>query len=192
MRAITALATLTFVLLGAPATAAGAAAGGGGCHETTEGTGPVVELREWCFSPTVVRVEPGTTVTFVNRDPMDHDLAGVGWAWGTLTPGSEVAQRFDESGTYAYMCYLHPGMSGAVVVGDGIGSGPVVQITTTSTTASPPTTTVDTIAAGATSDTGDGADDGGALAVVAGAGGLLAGVGGSRLVARRRAFSRLR
>ena len=165
-----------------PGAAAAAGRGGGGCHEATEGTGPVVELLNVCFTPTVLRVEPGTTVTFVNRDPMPHDLAGIGWGWGALAPGEEATQRFEASGTYAYSCYLHIGMSGVVVVGDGVGTGPVVSVTTT--TAAPPTTTVDTVAAGATGEADS--DDTTPLAIATAIGGIAVGAVATRVVTRRR------
>ena len=30
--------------------------------------------------------------------------------------------RFDEDGVYPYSCLIHPGMVGAIVVGDGVGT----------------------------------------------------------------------
>lgn len=104
----------------------GSAAGGGGCRQAraSEGTGDTVELRMNCFTPTVLRVEPGTTVTFVNRDPIDHDLSGTNLGgFDQLSTGDAVQHRFDRPGTYPYMCYLHPGMTGVVIVGDGRGGG---------------------------------------------------------------------
>jgi hypothetical protein len=37
--------------------------------------------------------------------------------------GKSVTFRFDEEGVYPFFCCLHPGMAGAVVVGDGAGTG---------------------------------------------------------------------
>jgi hypothetical protein len=55
---------------------------------------------------------------------MEHHIAGVAGMWGTdfgrnLAPESRVSFRFDEPGTYPYSCYIHLGMSGVIVVGDG-------------------------------------------------------------------------
>lgn len=99
---------------------------GGGCFHTTptDGTGSTVEIADFCFGPTVVHVEPGAEITWVNRDPAAHQVIGVGGAWGSfreLAPGSRVAFRFDGNGVYLYSCMIHPGMVGAVVVGDGSG-----------------------------------------------------------------------
>ena len=110
---------------------AGPADAGGGCHqpEATSGTGDRVELRGGCFSPSILRVEPGTTVTFVNADPYQHALSGVNLGgYDDLAPGASVQHRFEEPGTYPYMCHLHPGMSGVAVVGDGKGGGRTVAL----------------------------------------------------------------
>jgi len=35
-----------------------------------------------------------------------------------LQPGASISYTFDEAGVHPYACALHPGMSGAIVVGD--------------------------------------------------------------------------
>jgi plastocyanin len=119
-----ALVALLAVLAATVLTAAPAAAGGGGCHRpATEGRGTTWALDELCFSPTVLRVEPGSEVTVVNRDSLDHPLARPGgqWAWDGAV-GDQTGVRFERSGVYPFFCYAHPGMVGVVVVGDGRGS----------------------------------------------------------------------
>src|SRR5687768_5418921 len=93
---------------------------GGGCHGAqTEGTGTTVEMTGMCFTPTVLHVDPGTEVEWINRDPLAHVVIGVGWGdWQELGNGDAVTHRFDEAGTFPYTCNLHPGMNGVVVVGD--------------------------------------------------------------------------
>lgn len=109
------LAMSTLVLTASPSAA------GGGCHGAqTEGSGTTVEMTGMCFSPTVLHVEPGTDVEFMNRDPLAHVVVGVGWGdWKELGTGDAVTHRFDEAGSFPYTCNLHPGMNGVIVVGDG-------------------------------------------------------------------------
>ena len=100
----------------------------GGCHgssEATAGRGAgtvVVDIDECGYSPAILYVEPGTEVSWTNMDPMPHTVTGMGATLGGLTniePGDETeAYRFKDVGVYPYYCYLHPGMAGAVVVGD--------------------------------------------------------------------------
>lgn len=154
-----------------------AAAGGGGCHRdtawSTQADGNVVELGKNCMNPSVLRAEPGP-IRFVNVDPIAHNVFGEGWGTSSLAPGEEFSYLF-EPGTYAFACSLHPSMVGAVVVGDGVGSGPVVEL-------------ADASPAAASSDTGPGVSDRLGVGLAAGA---LAGATGAAatlygLAARRR------
>ena len=106
----------------------GIAVAGGGCmHSTgpTTGRGDTVEMLDYCFTSTVLYVERGTDVTWTNRDDTGHDIVGVGGTWGnpdlTLNNGDTASYRFDEDGVFPYACWIHPGMIGAIVVGDGVG-----------------------------------------------------------------------
>ena len=77
-RRLTVLVPLLAVLA-ATVLAAAPASGGGGCHRpATEGSGDTLALTELCFSPTVLRVAPGSEVTVVNRDTIDHPLSRPG------------------------------------------------------------------------------------------------------------------
>lgn len=133
IRIVFCFAVLTF------ATALGsspkAAMAGGGCRglPSTESSGDGVEMTHGtCFTPTVLHVEPGTTVTWTNTTTETHDVAGATLEWGNyneLKNGDSTQFRFDAPGTYPYYCFLHPGMTGAIVVGDGRRSAdsPAVQ-----------------------------------------------------------------
>jgi len=118
-------------VLAATVLAAAPASAGGGCHApATEGRGRTVALTDLCFTPTVLRVQPGSTVTFVNRDTMAHPLSRPGGEWGwDGGVGDRATVRLDQAGTYPFFCHVHPGMVGVVVVGDGRGTGAqVVQV----------------------------------------------------------------
>ncbi len=124
-RRLTVLVPLIAVLAATVLAAAPASAGGGGCHRpATEGRGDTLALTELCFSPTVLRVAPGSEVTVVNRDTITHPLSRPGgeWAWDGLI-GDRTTVRLEQAGTYPFFCYAHPGMVGVVVVGDGRGTG---------------------------------------------------------------------
>jgi plastocyanin len=112
-------------ILAATVLAAAPAAAGGGCHApATEARGTTVALTDLCFTPTVLRVAPGTEVTFVNRDTITHPLSRPGgdWYWDGAG-GTRSTVRLDQAGTYPFFCHAHPGMVGVVVVGDGQGLG---------------------------------------------------------------------
>jgi plastocyanin len=117
--------TVGLLLLGLGAVeAAPAAAGGGGCHRDmaygpTEGRGETISLEEFCMTPSILRVEPGSVVTFVNHDEVSHNLYGSGMFVHDLVPEARVAFRFDDEGTFPFACTFHPGMVGAIAVGGG-------------------------------------------------------------------------
>jgi plastocyanin len=134
-----ALATLsTLVVMGGGAMTSVANAGGS-CHSPeTDGkaaTSAQVVIKDLCFGPTVLRVRPGATVTWVNRDDFAHVVVGHGYQWGSqgeLYSGKRLSVSFKEPGIYPYSCYLHPGMNGVVLVG---GSGAPDQVGSASTVA---------------------------------------------------------
>jgi plastocyanin len=104
---------------------AGAALAGGGCHSgATKGTDPHIEIVDACFTATITSVAPGTEVSFVNKDPFVHNVTANGWGhFDDLQPGDSFTVSFADEGIYPFACTYHPGMSGAIVVGDGNGPG---------------------------------------------------------------------
>ncbi len=121
---------LAAIVLASPLVApAAAAGGGGGCHGayTPDAAGVSVALSMACFDPLVVRVKQGQTVIWTNKDDMPHNVYGAGFAWGQsgddLSKGESVSFEFSKPGTFPYACLVHPGMVGAVVVGDGLRAG---------------------------------------------------------------------
>jgi len=121
-----------------PATAS--ASGGGGCGQpVTEDRGTRVEIKDYCFGPTILRVPTGEVVTFENLDPWAHSVLGANGTWGDydgFRGGKDRTYRFTEPGVYPYVCTYHIGMVGVVVVGSGAGGaietttgdGPVVTV----------------------------------------------------------------
>jgi plastocyanin len=124
MKARLALATLGTALL-LVVVPAGPALAGGGCHSgVTSGSGDTVEIVDACFTPTILHIQPGDSVRWVNTDPFVHNVTANLWGhFDDLEPGAGFSATFDAPGVYPYACTYHPGMSGAIVVGDGTGAG---------------------------------------------------------------------
>lgn len=68
------------------------------------------------YRPPVVTINAGDSVTWRNDDAVPHDAAGNGWSTSLLTTGGSDAVTFRRAGRYAYLCTIHPGMRGTVVV----------------------------------------------------------------------------
>jgi plastocyanin len=84
-----------------------------------------VSMSARAFQPAVVRVAPGTTVRWVNRDRSTHtttgDIVTIApsdgyWASGRLGAGGSFAKSFGEPGSWSYHCDVHPWMRGTVQV----------------------------------------------------------------------------
>lgn len=120
-RAVTLVALSGLMLAITPAGPA-RASGGGGCGEPiTDEAGAEVEIKRFCFSPTVLYTQPGAAVTFTNKDRVPHNVGGANLAWGSfeqLRWKKSVSYEFSDAGVYSYVCSMHPGMVGTVVVGD--------------------------------------------------------------------------
>jgi plastocyanin len=77
-----------------------------------------VEIKDFSFSSDTLRIEPGTSVRWVNRDQVGHTSTADGGEWESplLGPGESFVQRFAEEGSYPYYCTPHPFMRGVVIV----------------------------------------------------------------------------
>ena len=82
--------------------------------------GPIVAVRDYQFEPSSLTVEPGAMVTWVWEGSATHDVAGQGFESPDQSSGT-FRHTFEQPGTYAYQCTIHPGMEGSIVVG---GDGP--------------------------------------------------------------------
>lgn len=109
------------------------ASGGGGCgRPITRAAGSEVVIEGFCFQPTVLQVRPGGTITFRNADFAEHTVTGANGAWGSYRTlsgisgahpdGESATYRFARVGVFPFFCALHPGMTGAVVVGRPFGT----------------------------------------------------------------------
>jgi plastocyanin len=120
LASILASLTLLHLVVVVPATVSA----GGGCHGPVPPPGDdqasVVKIDGCMFYPTIARVPVGTSVRFVNSGEVPHNVTGVGGTWRSqdLASGAEYRHTFAARGVYPFACTLHPGMNGAVVVGD--------------------------------------------------------------------------
>jgi len=85
--------------------------GGGG------GTVRTITITDFSFSPSPVTVEPGTQVRWQNNGPSPHTTTAAGlWDSGAVPVNGTFTRTFSATGTFNYVCTLHPGMAGQIVV----------------------------------------------------------------------------
>lgn len=77
-----------------------------------------IDISNFSFGGDEMRVPVGTTVRWVNRDPVGHTVTPDDGDWGSplIGPGEVFEHTFSEPGRYPYHCIPHPYMKSSVVV----------------------------------------------------------------------------
>ncbi len=77
-----------------------------------------VSIDNFAFTPAVLTVKPGATVTFENHDDIPHLVVAADGKYRSkaLDTNDKFSFTFDKPGEYAYFCGLHPKMKGKIVV----------------------------------------------------------------------------
>ncbi len=80
-----------------------------------------VTVQSYAFSPAVIKVKVGTSVTWTNKDAAQHTVTAD--KASSDAPSSKLFGQnesytftFKKAGTYAYHCTPHSGMHGTVIV----------------------------------------------------------------------------
>jgi plastocyanin len=74
-------------------------------------------IQQMQFMPAELVVNAGDTVTWINKDILDHNVTeetGQEWSSGTLSAGKSWTKVVTNSAHY--LCTLHPVMKGSLVV----------------------------------------------------------------------------
>lgn len=134
-----ALLTTTPVLATYSPAAVVVPSGGGSSGGSSGGGGSSSSLTPTCGNPCVIVIQnsqfgsgnqlqngngyvvikAGTTVTWENRDNTQHTTTSTAsppiWDSGILNPGQDFSHTFNQTGTFNYICNVHP-MAGTIVV----------------------------------------------------------------------------
>jgi LPXTG-motif cell wall-anchored protein len=101
-----------------------------------------VTIQDFAFSPATITVDAGDTVSWSNRDGVQHSATADDGSFdtGLLRRGQSGSHTFTEAGTFAYHCTPHPNMTATVVVraasttSSGTSGDPAATTPTTTTT----------------------------------------------------------
>lgn len=116
---------IALAAIAAIAAAAGAAraeiytSGPAAATPASSATPAQVQLINYAFRPSVVTIDPGTTVNWLNSDTgVFHNVTAAKGAFNSqnLGFGMVFSFTFTKPGTYDYYCGVHPYMKGTVVV----------------------------------------------------------------------------
>ena len=80
-----------------------------------------VSIASMAFNPPSLTVKKGSIVRWVNNDVVAHTVmftrqSGITCGTGIMSSAQSCSVKFDDLGTYAYTCSIHPGMQGTVIV----------------------------------------------------------------------------
>jgi plastocyanin len=84
-----------------------------------------VSIDNFTFNPQKLTVKAGTTVTWTNKDDIPHGIAATGNAFArssAMDTDNSYSFTFTTPGSYQYFCYIHPHMTGTIVVEAATGS----------------------------------------------------------------------
>ncbi len=90
-----------------------------------QGPAGAISIDNFTFTPQTLRVKAGTTVTWTNKDDIPHGIASANNAFArskALDTDDNYSFTFTTPGTYQYFCYVHPHMTGTIVVEAATGS----------------------------------------------------------------------
>lgn len=78
-----------------------------------------IEIKHFAFAPEALTVSAGTRVVWTNRDDEPHIVVSAGNRFASskaMDTDESYATVFDQPGTYAYFCSIHPHMVGTIIV----------------------------------------------------------------------------
>jgi len=77
-----------------------------------------VTIDNFTFRPQTLTVAVGTTVTWTNKDDIPHTVTSDNGVFKSKARDTDekFSYTFDQAGTYAYHCSIHPKMTGEVEV----------------------------------------------------------------------------
>ncbi len=105
-----------------------------------------ISIQNFAFTPLVITVQTGDTITWVNNDQALHTVVSSDTGpldSGDLSNGQSYSYTFTTAGTYDYICSIHPFMlHGQIVVVQGLAVTPPVVIPPPTVSPSLPTNSV--------------------------------------------------
>ena len=97
----------------------------GWARSTPQASAGAISIDNFTFTPQTLTVKAGTTVTWTNKDDIPHGIAATNNAFKrsqALDTDDSYSFTFTTPGSYQYFCYVHPHMTGTIVVEAATGS----------------------------------------------------------------------
>ena len=123
--AATALAGCTVLLLAGCSSTSGTTSASTSTSTSTAtssaSASDTIVIQDFMFHPMALTVDPGATVTVVNKDTATHTVTSTStpqaFSSGNVAPGGTMTFHApDKAGTYSYICDIHQYMQGTLTV----------------------------------------------------------------------------
>ena len=77
-----------------------------------------VAIQNYAFSPSTLTIQKGANVTWTNYDSVQHHVVSDSSAFSSplLNKGDTYTHQFNNTGSFSYICSIHPYMKGTIVV----------------------------------------------------------------------------
>jgi len=77
-----------------------------------------VAIQNYAFSPSTLTIPKGANVTWTNYDSVQHTVVADSGAFSSppLSKGDTYTHQFNSTGSFPYICSIHPYMKGTIVV----------------------------------------------------------------------------
>ncbi len=73
-------------------------------------------IKNFAFDPPTITVSAGTVVKWVNEDSAPHNIKSDSFNSANFNNGESFEFKFNNKGTYDYICGIHPLMKGKIIV----------------------------------------------------------------------------
>jgi plastocyanin len=94
-------------------------------HAQSAAAANSISIDNFTFNPPTLTVKAGTTVTWTNKDDIPHGIASANNGFSrskAMDTDDSFSFTFTTPGSYQYFCYIHPHMTGMIVVQAATGS----------------------------------------------------------------------
>lgn len=86
-------------------------------NKITPGNSVSVQIKDFKFFSDSLRISNGTVVTWTNNDSAPHTATSSGnFDTGVILQGQSASITFNNSGTFDYICTVHPSMRAEIIV----------------------------------------------------------------------------
>ena len=77
-----------------------------------------VAIQNYVFTPSTLTIQKGANVTWTNYDSVQHHVVSDSSAFSSplLNKGDTYTHQFNNTGSFSYICSIHPYMKGTIVV----------------------------------------------------------------------------